>query len=83
MTFFVANTKEYFPSYLNCVYENVQSQKIRIPVGVIYSANVQTASESYPASDTVGAASFQRVKWSVRGVQHPPYLAASLKKEWS
>jgi len=53
----------------------------RIPVGMRFSAPVQTGSEDHPASYTMCTESFPGVKRQGRGVDHPPNLAPRLKKE--
>jgi hypothetical protein len=53
----------------------------RIPVGARFSTLVQTSPRAYPASCTMGTGSFLEVKPPGRGVDHPPHLAPSLKKE--
>ena len=53
----------------------------RIPVGARLSAPVQSGPGAYPVSCTMGTGSFPAVKLSGRGVDHPPHLASSLKKE--
>ena len=42
---------------------------------------VQTEPGAYPASCTMGIGSFPGVTRPGRGVDHPPYLAPTLKKE--
>jgi hypothetical protein len=49
----------------------------RIPVGARFFAPVQTGPRAYPAVYKMGTASLSRG----RGVDHPPHLAARLKKE--
>ena len=44
----------------------------RIPVGVKFSAPVQTGPGAYPASCTMGTGSFPGVKGPGRGADHPP-----------
>ena len=53
----------------------------RIPVGVSFSALVQSGPEVDPASYTVGTGSLLGVKRPARGVDHPSHLAQRLKKE--
>jgi hypothetical protein len=53
----------------------------RIPVGVRFSATVQTDPGAHPACYTTGTRSFPGVKLPGRGVDHPPHLAPRLKKE--
>jgi len=48
-----------------------------------FSAPVQTDPGGHPASYTMGTVSFPGVKRQRRGVDHPPHLAARLKKEYS
>jgi len=56
----------------------------RIPVGVRYSARLQTGPGAHTASYTMGTGYFPGVKRPGRGVDHPsPYLAPMLKKEYS
>ena len=50
----------------------------RIPVGARFSAPVQTGPGAHPASHM----SFPRVKRPGCGVDHPPHLAPTLKKEY-
>ena len=52
----------------------------RIPVGVRFSAHVQTGPGSYPASCTMGTRSFPGVKRPGRGVDHPPPSGAEVKE---
>jgi hypothetical protein len=49
--------------------------------GARFSAPVQTDSEAHPVSYTMGSGSFPRVKRPGRGVDHPPHLDPTLKKE--
>jgi len=49
--------------------------------GPRFSAPVQIGPGANPASYTVGTGSFPGVKRPGRGVDHPPHLAPSLKKE--
>ncbi len=44
----------------------------RIPVGVRFSAPVQSGPGAYPASCTMGTGSFLKVKRPGRGADHPP-----------
>ena len=54
----------------------------RIPVGMRFSAPIQTGPGAYPAFYTMGTRSFLgRVKPPVCGVDHPPHLVPRLKKE--
>jgi hypothetical protein len=55
----------------------------RIPVGARFSAPAQTGPGAHPTSYTVGTGSFQGVKRSGHGIDHPPYLVPGLKKEWN
>ena len=52
----------------------------RIPVGVRFTAPVQTGTGAHPASYTMDTGSFQGVKWPGRGVDHPPHRAKRLKE---
>jgi hypothetical protein len=52
----------------------------RIPVGVRFSAPVQTGPGTYPASYTIGTGSFPGVKRSERGVDHPFPFSAEVKE---
>jgi len=52
----------------------------RIPVEARFSAPVQTGPGAYPASYTMGTGFFPGVKWSGRGVDHPPQYSAEVKK---
>jgi len=52
----------------------------RIPVGARFSAPVQTNSEAYPVSYTMGTVSFPGVKRPGRGVEHPPPSSAEVKE---
>jgi len=45
-----------------------------------FSAHVQTGPWAYPASYTMGTASFWRVKRPGRGVDHPPPSSAEVKE---
>ena len=45
------------------------------------SAPVQSGTGAHPTSYTVCTVSFPGVKWSGRGVDHPPHLAPKLKEE--
>ena len=53
------------------------------PGGVEFSAPVQTSPAAHPASYKMGTGSFPGVKRPRRGVDHPPHLAPTLKKEYS
>jgi len=53
----------------------------RIPVGVRFSALVQTGPELEPASFTMGTVSLPGVRRPGLRVDHPPHLAPRLKKE--
>jgi hypothetical protein len=53
----------------------------RIPVGVRFSATVQTGPVPHPTSYTMGTGSFPGVKRPGCGVDHLPHLAPGLKKE--
>ena len=50
----------------------------RIPVG---GEIFHTGLVAHPSSCTMGTGSFPGVKRPGRGIDHPPYLALSLKKE--
>jgi hypothetical protein len=50
-----------------------------IPVGVRFSAPVQTGPGAHPASYTVGTGSFPGVKWPGRDVDHPNPSSAEVK----
>jgi hypothetical protein len=52
----------------------------RILVGARFSSPVQTGSETYPASYTMGTGSFPGVKWPVRGVDRPHPSSGDAKK---
>jgi hypothetical protein len=52
----------------------------RIPVEARFSAPVQTGPGAHPASYTVGTGSFQGVKLSGRGVDHPPPSSVEVKE---
>ena len=49
--------------------------------GGMFSAPVQTGRGAHPSSCTMGTGSFPELKRPGRGVDHPPHLAPSLKKE--
>jgi hypothetical protein len=49
----------------------------RIPVGMKFSAPVQTDPGVYPAYSPMDTGSFPGVKWQRRGVDHTPHLAPS------
>jgi len=49
--------------------------------GVRFSASIQAGPGAHPASYTMGAGSFTRVKQPGHDVDHPPHLAPRLKKE--
>ena len=51
----------------------------RIPVGVKFSAPVQTGPASHPASCTMGTGSFLGVKRPGRGADHPPPSSAEVE----
>jgi len=53
----------------------------RIPVGMRFSAPVQTSPGAHLASFTIGTGSFPGVKWPGRRVDNPPHLLPRLKKE--
>jgi len=52
----------------------------RIPVGVRFSAPVQTSSEAHPASYIMGNGSFLGVKWPGHGVDLPLPPNAEVKE---
>jgi hypothetical protein len=52
----------------------------RIQVGARFSATVQTGPGAHPASYTIGAGFFSRVKQSERCVGHPPLSSAEAKE---
>jgi hypothetical protein len=52
----------------------------RIPVGTRFSAPVQTGCDTYPASYTTGTGSFQGVKRTGHGVDHPPQSSSEVKE---
>jgi len=52
-----------------------------IEVGTTFSAPVQIGPGAHPAFYTMGTRSFPGVKQPGRGVEHPPHLAMTLKKE--
>ena len=52
----------------------------RIPVEEGLSAPVQTGPEAYPAFYTMDTGSIPRVKWLLRGVNHPPPCRAEVKE---
>jgi hypothetical protein len=54
--------------------------KFRIPVGVRFSAPVQTGPEANPACYTRGTGSFLGVKRPVRGVDQPSLPSAHVKE---
>jgi hypothetical protein len=56
-------------------------EKKKIPVKAIFSAPVQTGLGAYPASYTMGTASFPGVKRPERGVHYSSHLAPRLRKE--
>jgi len=53
-----------------------ESHAKKIPVGVRFSAPVQTTLGLHPASYTMGTGSFPGVKRPGRGVDHPPPSSA-------
>ena len=65
------------------IHPRVGRSGVRIPVGVKFSALVQTGLGAYPASCTMGTVSYPGVKRLGRGVDHPLHLASKSKKEWS
>jgi hypothetical protein len=50
----------------------------RIPVGVIFSAPLQTGPGAHPGSYTRGTGLFRGVKRPWRGVDHPPPSSAEV-----
>ena len=52
----------------------------RIPVGVKFSATLQTGPGAHPASYTIGIVSFAGVKRPGRGLNHPPLSSAEVKE---
>ena len=52
----------------------------RVLVEVIFSAPVQTDPGTHPACYTMGTGSFPGVKWSGRGVDHPPPSSAEVNE---
>ena len=52
----------------------------RIPVGVRFSAPVQTGRWAHPFSCTMGTGSFLEVKRLGRGADHPPPYSAEVKE---
>ena len=54
-----------------------------MPAVARFSAPVETCPGAHPASYTMGTGSFPKVKRPGCGVDHPPYLAPRLKKEYS
>jgi len=53
----------------------------RIPVGVIFSAPVQTGNGAHAASCTMGSGSLPGVKRPMRGVDHPHSSNAKVKEK--
>jgi len=51
----------------------------RIPLGVRFSAPIQTCPEGHPASYTMGTGSFPPVRRPGRGVDHPPPSSAEVE----
>ena len=69
---------------VQCQYSNslrAGKSRDRIPVGVRFSAPIQTGPGAHPASYTTCTGSFPGVKRPGRSADHPPYLAPRLKKE--
>ena len=54
--------------------------EIESRLGARISASVQNGSGSHPASYAMGNWSFPQVKWSERGVEHPPPSSAEVKE---
>ena len=54
----------------------------RVPVETRVSALVQNGPGAHPGFYIIGAGSFPGVNWPKRGVDHRPYLAPRLKKEF-
>jgi len=52
----------------------------QIPVGVRFSAPVQTSPGAHPASYTMGTGSFLGIKRPGRGIDHPPLSSAEVKE---
>jgi hypothetical protein len=52
----------------------------RIPLGVRFSAPVQTGPGAHPASYTMGTGSFPGAKWPRRGSDHPPPSSAEINE---
>jgi len=52
----------------------------RIPVGVTFSAPVQSVPGAHPASYTMGTESSPGVKRPGRGVDHPPLSSAEVRE---
>jgi hypothetical protein len=53
----------------------------RIPVGVRFSALVQTGSRAHPASCIMSTGSFPGEKRPGRGADHPPLLVSGSRKD--
>jgi len=51
-----------------------------IPLGMRFSASVQTGPRAHPASCTMGTGSFPGVKRPGRGIDHPPPSSAKVKE---
>jgi len=56
-------------------------QNFSLFVSFVFSAPVQTGRGAHPASYTMGTGSFPGVKWTGRGVDHPPHLAPKERVE--
>ena len=54
----------------------------RIPVGVRFSAPVETCTGVHPASYTMGTGSFPEVKRPGRGFDHPSPSTAEARPTW-
>jgi len=85
-TYVLAETYSCFYTYdRSCVTDSLRAGRSgdRISVGARFSEPVQTVPGANPAFYTMGNGSFPGVKRPGRGVNHPPHLAAMLKKEHS
>ena len=70
------------PGWLSRYSDSLWSERSgdRIPVGVRFSAPVQTGPGVHPASYTMGTGSFLGVKWPGRGIDHPLPSSAEFKE---
>jgi hypothetical protein len=59
----------------------LDGQGIESRWGTRFFISVHTGLGAHPASCTMGTGSFPGAEWLGRGVDNPPYLALSLKKE--